>query len=70
MQTRKESLKESIINTLIGMGISYLTLIGVNALYGLGLSLIDSFEINLIFTIVSIARNYVIRRYFNNMLQK
>lgn len=65
MQTKKDSLKESIINTLIGMGISYITLIGVNALYGLKLSLFDSFEITLIFTVVSVVRNYVIRRYFN-----
>lgn len=65
MQTKKQSLKESLVNTFIGMGISYLTLIGVNALYGLELSLFDSFEITLIFTVVSIGRNYVIRRFFN-----
>jgi len=70
MQTKKDSLKESIINTLIGMGISYLTLIGVNALYGLKLSLFDSFEITLIFTVVSVGRNYIVRRYFNKKSKK
>jgi hypothetical protein len=70
MQTKKDSLKDSIINTLIGMGISYLTLIGVNTLYGLKLSLFDSFEITLIFTVVSVGRNYIVRRYFNKKSKK
>lgn len=65
-QTKIQSLIEAKINTLLGFGISYLTLLVVNAIYGLNLSLFDSLEITLIFTVVSIGRNYVVRRYFNN----
>lgn len=70
MQTPLQSLIEAKINTLLGFGISYLTLLVVNAIYGLNLSLFDSLEITLIFTVVSIARNYVVRRYFNKRSMK
>ena len=66
MQTKKQSLLESLTNTFLGFGVSYIALLLINALYGLELTLIDSFEIVLIFTIVSIIRNYVIRRFFNS----
>lgn len=70
MQTPIQSLIEAKINTLLGFGISYLTLLVVNAIYGLNLSLFDSLEITLIFTVVSIGRNYVVRRYFNKRSMK
>lgn len=70
MQTPIQSLIEAKINTLLGFGISYLTLLVVNAIYGLNLSLFESLEITLIFTVVSIGRNYVVRRYFNNKIKK
>lgn len=65
MQTRKKSLLESIVNTTTGFLLSYATLLAVNYLYGLELSYSSSFEITLIFTFISVARNYVIRRWFN-----
>jgi hypothetical protein len=68
-QTKKESFIEANVNTFIGFGISYITLLVVNALYGLELTLFDSLEITLIFTVVSIGRNYVVRRYFNRMMK-
>jgi hypothetical protein len=68
-QTKTKSLIESTVNTSIGFGISYITLLVVNALYGLELTLFDSLEITLIFTVVSIGRNYLVRRYFNRMMK-
>jgi hypothetical protein len=68
-QTKKQSFMEANVNTFIGFGISYITLLVVNALYGLELTLFDSLEITLIFTVVSIGRNYVVRRYFNRMMK-
>lgn len=65
MQTRKHSLIESITNTLIGLVISYITLIIVNHIYNLNLSMFESLEITLIFTIVSVGRNYLVRRFYN-----
>jgi hypothetical protein len=68
-QTKKQSFMEANVNTFIGFGISYITLLVVNALYGLELTLFDSLEITLIFTVVSIGRNYVVRRYFNRIMK-
>jgi hypothetical protein len=65
MQTKKQSLIEANTNTFIGFGISYFTLLLVNILYDLNLTMFDSLEITAIFTVVSIARNYFVRRYFN-----
>lgn len=65
MQTKKQSFIEANINTFIGFGISWATLLLVNVLYGLQLTLINSFEITCIFTFISIIRNYFVRRLFN-----
>ena len=65
MQSKKHSLIESITNTLVGLVISYITLIIVNHIYNLNLLMLESLEITLIFTIVSVGRNYLVRRFYN-----
>lgn len=67
MQTKKQSFIEANINTFIGFGISYVTLLIINVIYTLELTLFKSLEITLIFTTVSIVRNYIVRRYFNKI---
>jgi hypothetical protein len=64
-QTKKQSFIEANINTLAGFLISYITLQVINQIYDLSLTLWSSFEITLIFTLMSIVRNYAIRRFFN-----
>ena len=65
MQTKKQSFIEANINTLSGFIVSYITLITLNYFYQMNLSVFDSLEITLIFTVSSILRNYLVRRYFN-----
>ena len=65
MQTRKQSFIEANINTFAGFLISLLIAYTVLPLYGMEQSFNYSLQITLIFTIASIARNYLIRRYFN-----
>lgn len=67
MQTKKQSFIEANINTLVGFCASYIALLLINVLYDLNLTLFDSFEITLIFTLISILRNYFIRRFFNKL---
>jgi len=64
-QTKKQSFIEANINTLAGFIISYITLLILNSVYGMQLSMVQSLEITLIFTVVSVFRNYIIRRMFN-----
>jgi len=64
-QTRKQSFIEANINTLAGFIISYITLLILNSVYGMQLSMVQSLEVTLIFTVVSVFRNYLVRRLFN-----
>lgn len=59
-QTRKQSLIESITNVAIGFIISLLSVIII-----LDKPLAENVLITLYFTVISIIRSYVIRRYFN-----
>ena len=65
MQSRKHSLFESLVNTAIGFLVSMLTWVIVARLYGIPMTWADNLGITAIFTVVSIARQYVLRRIFN-----
>lgn len=65
MQTRLMSLIESVANIVVGYGVAVLTQLLVFPLFGLAASLADNLVIGLIFTIVSLARSYALRRLFN-----
>jgi hypothetical protein len=64
-QSRVQSLIESITNVAIGYGVALASQLVIFPLYGVHLSLQDNLAIGLWFTAVSIARSYVIRRWFN-----
>ena len=65
MQTRLMSLVESVANIVVGFGVAVITQLLVFPLFGLAASLSDNLVIGLIFTIVSLARSYALRRLFN-----
>jgi hypothetical protein len=65
MQTRLMSLIESVANIVVGYGVAVVTQLLVFPLFGLAASLGDNLMIGLIFTIVSLARSYMLRRLFN-----
>ena len=64
-QSRLESFIEANVNTFAGFFISWATAYLVLPLFGMQKSITDSLEITTIFTSISIARNYFIRRMFN-----
>jgi hypothetical protein len=68
-QTRLGSFIEAVINIIIGFAINW----GMNMLvlpwFGFDITGGQAFAIGLIFTVVSVARMYAIRRWFNNMLR-
>lgn len=67
-QTRLGSLIEAFMNVLIGFGINFCANLVILPLFGYTPSLMDNFQIGLLYTVVSIARSYAIRRWFNARL--
>ena len=65
-QSRAMSLLESSFNVLIGFGISFIANLLVLPLFGYHVTISDSLAIGVIFTIISIARGYIVRRLFVN----
>ena len=66
MQSKKQSLIESLTSTTIGIIIGILLNLTILPIFGYPVSVSDSLWISIIFTIVSIIRSYIIRRWFNS----
>lgn len=69
-QTRLGSLIESIINTCIGFAINFTANMLIFPLFGFHISLSENFVLGLLYTLISVARSYCIRRWFNAHLHK
>ena len=63
-QSRLMSLLESVANVIVGYGIAVLTQILIFPIFGLHTTLAQNLKIGAIFTIVSIARSFALRRLF------
>lgn len=69
-QTRKQSLIESVINTVIGFMITLALAPVIYPLFGHSFTFSQNLGITVIFTFTSIARGYVVRRGFNARIKK
>jgi hypothetical protein len=67
-QSRLGSLYEALINVVIGFVINYLANFVILPLYGFHITPSQNFTMGLLYTGISIARSYVIRRWFNARL--
>jgi hypothetical protein len=67
-QTRLGSFIEACINIVIGFVINFCMNLLILPLFGFHITLLDNFYMGLLYTIVSIVRSYVIRRWFNSMI--
>ena len=65
MQTKKQSLIESIVNILIGYFTALFSQLLIFPLFDIDIPIQDNLLIGLYFTLISLARSYLIRRYFN-----
>ena len=65
MQTKLGSLWEAFVNIFIGYSINLLGQIDIFPMFGVYLAVWDNLRIGALFTIISIARSYFIRRFFN-----
>ena len=66
MQTKKDSLIESLTSTTIGWLIGVILNLTVLPLFDYNITVVDSLLVSLIFTAVSVARGYVVRRIFDS----
>ena len=68
-QTKIGSLIEAVINTAVGFFISLAMSAIVYPMFGHTFTLAQNVGITVIFTVASIARGYVVRRYFQARLR-
>lgn len=64
-QTKLGSFYEALINVAIGFGINFIANLFILPLFGFDITLTDNLYIGLLYTVVSVARSYVVRRWFN-----
>lgn len=68
-QSKLGSLIEACINVLIGFAINFCANMLILPLIGFHITAGQNLFIGVLYTIISVARSYVIRRWFNARLQ-
>jgi len=66
-QSRVESLVESVANVAVGYGVALLSQLAVFPMFGIHVPLSSNLAIGAWFTIISLVRSYVLRRWFNGL---
>jgi hypothetical protein len=66
VQTKKGSLIEASFNTVVAMIINILVTPYINMVCGINMSEQQIFGSTILFTIISVIRGYIVRRYFNS----
>ncbi len=67
-QTKLGSLIEAVMNTCIGAGINMLGQLWIFPAVGLNVPFSTNLTIAAFFTVISVARGFLVRRYFNQRL--
>tara|TARA_R110000744_G_C19313376_1_gene556963 strand:+ start:1270 stop:1482 length:213 start_codon:yes stop_codon:yes gene_type:complete len=65
MQTRKQSAIEAVMNIFIGCTINFIANFTLFPLFGWEISIQQNLIIGVIYTIISFARSYLLRRFYN-----
>jgi len=63
-QSRLMSMVESVANVLVGYGVAVATQILIFPVFGLHTTLVQNMKMGGIFSLVSLARSFVLRRVF------
>lgn len=69
-QSKSHSFAESLLNILIGYIVALVSQVYIFPLYGINVSLETNMEIGLWFTLISLVRSYILRRWFNKLTIK
>ena len=65
MQSKKQSLIEGITNVLIGYLVAVGSQIIIFPFFGIDIPMHNNFVIGLWFTLISLVRSYLVRRWYN-----
>ncbi|ANK79881.1 MAG: hypothetical protein TEF_03035 [Rhizobiales bacterium NRL2] len=63
-QSRAMSLVEAVANVAVGFGVAVVTQILIFPVFGLQTTLVQNLNMGAVFTVVSIARSFALRRLF------
>jgi hypothetical protein len=66
-QSRTMSLVESVANVVVGYGVAVVTQILIFPVFGLHTTLAQNMKLGAIFTVMSIARSFALRRVFETL---
>ena len=66
-QSRRMSLVEAVANVVVGYGVAVVTQILVFPVFGLQTTLAQNLKMGAVFTLVSIARSFALRRLFERI---
>lgn len=66
-QTRLQSALEAVANVAFGLGVSFVANLLLLPAFGLVVSVRQAAGISAAFTVISLARSYVLRRLFNRL---
>ena len=66
-QTKLGSFAEAWANIAVGFAINFTANMLILPLFGFNVTAGDAFGIGVIFTVISLVRSYVLRRYFNGL---
>ncbi len=66
MQTKKQSFIETLTSVFVGWLIGVILNLTILPFFDYNITVVDSLWVSLIFTVVSVVRGYVIRRFFNS----
>lgn len=66
-QTKLGSFAEAWANIFIGFSINWCANMLILPLFGFDIHPMTAFNIGLVFTVISLARSYVLRRWFNGL---
>lgn len=70
MQSRLHSFIESCCNVAVGYGVALASQIIIFPMYGIHVPLSQNIQIGAYFTVISIVRSYVLRRWFNGRVKR
>lgn len=69
-QSKRGSLVEALINTAIGFSINYCANLLIFPLFGMYISPANNILLGILYTVISVVRGYVVRRWFNASIQR
>jgi uncharacterized protein YacL len=70
MQTKKQSLTETIVNIVLGLIISFVIQLILFPILKIPVSINENIIITIVFFVASLVRGYFVRRYFNKKHSK